>query len=50
MKALALIATVIWAGLWFTPDQQGRRLFERGEFIELQGSGEGRPFTNRELA
>lgn len=23
---------------------------QRGEFIELQGTGEGRPFTNRELA
>jgi len=23
-----------WAGLWFTPDQQGRRLFHRGEFAE----------------
>lgn len=34
MKALTLIATLTWAGLWFTPDQQGRRLFERGEFIE----------------
>lgn len=34
MKTLALIATLTWAGLWFTPDQQGRRLFERGEFIE----------------
>jgi Ca-activated chloride channel family protein len=23
-----------WAGLWFTPDQQGRRHFQRGEFTE----------------
>jgi Ca-activated chloride channel family protein len=33
MRALAVIATLTWAGLWFTPDQQGRRHFERGEFI-----------------
>jgi Ca-activated chloride channel family protein len=24
----------VWAGLWFTPDQQGQRRFERGEFAE----------------
>lgn len=23
-----------WAGLWFTPDHQGRRHFQRGEFVE----------------
>jgi Ca-activated chloride channel family protein len=33
MRALAVIATLTWAGLWFTPDQQGRRRFERGEFL-----------------
>lgn len=33
MRALAVIATLTWAGLWFTPDQQGRRHFERGEFL-----------------
>jgi Ca-activated chloride channel homolog len=33
MKAFAVIATLTWAGLWFTPDQQGRRHFERGEFL-----------------
>lgn len=32
MKMLALIATLSWTGLWFTPDQQGQRLFLRGEF------------------
>jgi Ca-activated chloride channel homolog len=34
MMALILIATVSWVGLWFTPDQQGRRHFERGEFAQ----------------
>jgi Ca-activated chloride channel family protein len=24
----------VWTGLWFTPDQQGQRYFERGEFAE----------------
>ena len=33
MRMLAVIATLTWAGLWFTPDQQGRRHFERGEFL-----------------
>lgn len=23
-----------WAGLWFTPDQQGQRYFGRGEYVE----------------
>lgn len=32
MKCIAVIASLTWAGLWFTPDQQGRRLFEKGEF------------------
>jgi Ca-activated chloride channel family protein len=34
MKTIAIIAALTWAGLWFTPDQQGRRHFERGEFTE----------------
>jgi Ca-activated chloride channel homolog len=33
MRSLAVIATLTWAGLWFTPDQQGLRHFERGEFL-----------------
>lgn len=32
MKALAVVGTFTWVGLWFTPDQQGQRHFERGEF------------------
>ena len=32
MKALACIAIITWAGLWFTPDQQGQRAFDRGDF------------------
>lgn len=34
MRTLALIAAITWAGLWFTPDQQGQRHFDRGEFHE----------------
>lgn len=34
MKTITLIAVITWAGLWFTPDQQGRRHFERGEFAQ----------------
>lgn len=34
MKEFALLAAGLWAGLWFTPDQQGRRHFERNEFSE----------------
>ena len=34
MKQLAFIAVITWAGLWFTPDQQGQRYFDRGEYAE----------------
>lgn len=34
MKPLVAILAVSWAGFWFTPDQQGRRLFYRGEYAE----------------
>jgi Ca-activated chloride channel homolog len=34
MKPLVTILAVSWAGFWFTPDQQGRRLFYRGEYAE----------------
>lgn len=34
MKELLAIMAALWMSLWFTPDQQGRRLFERGEFSE----------------
>lgn len=34
MKAVIFLATLTWSGLWFTPDQQGKRHFERGEFVE----------------
>jgi len=34
MKELVLLAAGLWAGLWFTPDQQGRRYFERKMFSE----------------
>jgi Ca-activated chloride channel homolog len=32
MKTFTLIAVITWSGLWFTPDQQGRRHFLRGEY------------------
>ena len=32
MKILCLLIAVSWIGLWFTPDQQGQRLFEREKF------------------
>jgi Ca-activated chloride channel family protein len=34
VRPFVFIATITWAGLWFTPDQQGQRHFERGEFAE----------------
>ena len=34
MKIVLTLLAFSWAGLWFTPDQQGRRLFERGKFAE----------------
>jgi Ca-activated chloride channel family protein len=33
MKALSLsVVAIAWTSLWFTPDQQGQRYFERHEF------------------
>lgn len=29
---LPIIASFTWAGLWFSPDQQGQRLMNRGDF------------------
>ena len=29
---LMIVGAFTWAGLWFTPDQQGQRLMNRGEF------------------
>lgn len=34
IKTFLLSMLVIWNALWFTPDQQGQRYFERGEFAE----------------
>ena len=34
MKTIALIAVITWSGLWLTPDQEGWRHFQRGEFTE----------------
>ena len=33
MKVFFIIASLTISGLWFTPDQQGQRLYNRGEFI-----------------
>lgn len=34
MKYFILMASISWTGLWFTADQQGYRLFEKGENLE----------------
>lgn len=34
IKTFLLSMLVTWNALWFTPDQQGQRYFERGEFAE----------------
>lgn len=34
MRTIAIIATITWMGLWFTPDQQGARLFEKGSYLD----------------
>ncbi|MDF1714877.1 MAG: tetratricopeptide repeat protein [Akkermansiaceae bacterium] len=34
MKIFTLVATITWTGLWFTADQQGYRLFEKGKNME----------------
>lgn len=31
---MIVLGGLTWAGLWFTPDQQGQRLMEKGEFEE----------------
>jgi len=38
MKPVVLLAAISWAGLWFTPDQQGKRHFQRGEYVEAAGT------------
>ena len=32
MKTFLTIAALSWTALWFTPDQQGQRLFDKREF------------------
>ena len=34
MRIVLALLAFSWTGFWFTPDQQGRRLFERGKFAE----------------
>lgn len=34
MKAFTMALAIAWASLWLTPDQQGARHFDRGEFTE----------------
>lgn len=38
MRIVAVLLALTWSGLWFTPDQQGRRHFERKEFREAAGA------------
>ncbi len=38
MKPLLIIAAFTWTSLWITPDQQGRRQFERGDFKDAAES------------
>jgi Ca-activated chloride channel family protein len=33
MRGILLAISLTWAGLWFTPDQQGQRLFARGDYL-----------------
>ena len=37
-KIMAFIASLTWAGLWFTPDQLGQRRFEQGDFAAAAAS------------
>lgn len=32
VATVALITAITWANLWFTPDQQGQRLMDRGDY------------------
>lgn len=34
MRIVLAVAAFSWVALWFTPDQEGRRLFERGKYAE----------------
>lgn len=34
MKTFLFLAAMTWAGLWFTPNQQGQRHYDRGEYLE----------------
>ena len=34
MKPLVAILALSWTGFWFTADQQGRWLFDRGKYAE----------------
>ncbi|MEM7600557.1 MAG: tetratricopeptide repeat protein [Verrucomicrobiota bacterium] len=32
MRLIIVLATMSWVGLWFTPDQEGQRLYRAGDF------------------
>lgn len=34
MKPVLILVAFTWAGVWFSPDQQGRRLFEQSKYGE----------------
>lgn len=38
MRVLVVLAALTWGGLWLTPDQRGRRHFQRDEFVEAAES------------
>ena len=35
---VTVFASITWAGIWFTPDQQGQRLLSRGDFEQAAGT------------
>lgn len=38
MKTILALLAALWTGWWFTPDQQGQRLFRRGDFAAAAAS------------
>ena len=38
VSSFFILSAITWSGLWFTPDQQGQRLLNRGEFKDAAES------------